>query len=105
MRRLNFKVRGYRDKNRPRWKYVVSYREAGQRKTRLFEKKAQAQAWAAFKKAEAGTQGMEHAEFSTDLRVMAQNALEALRPFGKTIDDAVEQYVAHLKASERSCGA
>src|SRR4029453_15079437 len=41
----------------------------------------------------------------TALRVMAQNAVEALKPFGKTITDAVGHYVAHLKASEKSCSA
>jgi integrase len=36
---------------------------------------------------------------------MAQNAVERLKPFGRTITDAVEHYVAHLKASEKSCTA
>ena len=36
---------------------------------------------------------------------MAQNAVEQLKPFGRTITDAVEYYVAHLKASENSCTA
>ncbi|PYI99080.1 MAG: hypothetical protein DME98_01895 [Verrucomicrobia bacterium] len=98
-------MRRYRDQNRPRWKFVVSHYEAGERKGKLFEKKAQAQAFAAFKKTEAEAQGLGHAEFSTDLRVMTQDALEQLKPFGKTITDAVAHYVAHLKASERSCGA
>jgi len=105
VRRIDFRVRRYRDQNRPRWKFVVSHYEAGERKGKLFEKKAQAQAFAAFKKTEAEAQGLGHAEFSTDLRVMTQDALEQLKPFGKTITDAVAHYVAHLKASERSCGA
>jgi len=105
VRRLDFRIRRYRDRKRPRWKYAVSYREAGKRKGKLFEKKAQAQAFAAFKEAESERSGMEHTEFPVALRVMAQNALERLQPFGKTIDDAVEHYVAHLQASERSCEA
>jgi integrase len=105
MRRCDFGIRRYRDHNRPRWQYVVTHREGGKRKLKLFEKKAQAQDWAKFKKAEAEAQGMEHAEFATDLRVMAQSALEQLKPFGKTITDAVAHYVAYLKASERSCSA
>jgi integrase len=36
---------------------------------------------------------------------MAQNAVEALAPFDKTIDDAVAHYVAYLKANEKSCTA
>lgn len=105
VRRREFKVRRYRDKKRPRWKFVVSHWEAGKRKWRLFEKKKQAESFAAFKKAEAEAQGLEHAEFSTDLRVMAQQAAEQLQPFGKTISEAVAHYVAHLQASARSCSA
>ena len=33
---------------------------------------------------------------------MAQNAVEELKPFGRTIADAVDHYVSHLRASERS---
>ena len=37
---------------------------------------------------------------------MAQNAVAALKPFeGRTITDAVQHYVAYLKASEKSCKA
>jgi integrase len=36
---------------------------------------------------------------------MAQNAMTQLQPFGKNIDDATRHYVAHLKATERSCSA
>src|SRR5262249_29254240 len=57
----------------------------------------------AFKNAELKRNGIEHAEFPTTLRIMAQNAVEQLKPFGKTITDAVKHYVAHLKASEKSC--
>src|SRR5439155_14463991 len=39
------------------------------------------------------------------LRIMALNAVEQLQPFGKTISDAVTHYMAHLRASERSCSA
>ena len=106
MRRgYDFKPRRYRDRNRPRWKFVVTHWEAGIRKGKLFETKAQASTWAAFKKAEAEAQGMEHAEFSTDLRVMAQRAMQRLGEYNKTIDDAVAHYIAHLKASERPCSA
>src|SRR4029453_16843245 len=38
-------------------------------------------------------------------RVMAQKAIEQLKPFNRTITDAVGYYVAHLKASEKSCTA
>src|SRR5262249_31664051 len=104
-RRRKVKVRPYRDPNRPNLKFVVGYREAGKRRRSFFETREQAQAFAAFKNAELRQNGIEHAEFPTAWRVMAQNAMEQLKPFGKTIDDAIQHYVAHLKATERSCTA
>jgi integrase len=105
MRKRKIRVRKYTDSNRPHLHFVVNCREAGKRKRSFFEAKEPANAFAAFKNAELNRNGAEHAEFPTALRVMAQNAVEALKPFGKTITDAVQHYVAHLKASEKSCSA
>src|SRR5437867_5068758 len=105
MRKRKIRVRRYTDSNRLHLKFVVNYREAGKRKRSFFETEAQAKSFAAFKNAELAKNGIEHAEFPTALRVIAQNAVEALRPFGKTITDAVQHYVAYLKANERSCTA
>src|SRR6266571_1505987 len=105
MRTGKIAVRRYSDRNRPHFKFVVNYREAGKRKRKFFEAKEPASAFATFKNAELKRNGAEHAEFPTSLRVMAQNAVEQLKPFGKTITDAVQHYVAHLKASEKSCTA
>ena len=99
------RVRKYSDGNRLHLKFVVNYREAGKRKRSFFETKEQAESFAAFKNAELKRNGVEGSEFPTSLRVMAQNAVEQLKPFGKTITDAVQHYVAHLKASEKSCTA
>jgi integrase len=105
MRQRKIRVRKYTDSNRPHLKFVVNYREAGKRKRSFFETKDQADSFVAFKNAELKRNGVEHAEFPTALRVMAQNAVEQLKPFGRTITDAVQHYVAHLKASEKSCNA
>src|SRR5439155_10204128 len=96
-------ARRYTDKKRPNLKFTVNFREAGKRRRKFFEAEAQAKSFAAFKNAELKRNGVEGAEFPTSLRVMAQNAVELLKPFGKTVTDAVQYYVAHLKASERSC--
>ena len=96
------KVRKYSDCNRPHLKFVVNYRESGKRKRTFFETKESANSFAIFKNAERQHNGIEHSEFPTSIRVMAQNAVEQLKPFGKTITDAVQHYVAHLKAIERS---
>jgi integrase len=105
MRRRKIRVRKYRDSNRPHLKFVVNYREAGQRKRAFFETKNEADTFAENRNIELKNSGREGAEFPTWLRVMAQNAVEQLKPFGKTISDAVTHYVAHLKATEKSCTA
>jgi integrase len=105
MRQRKIRVRKYSDSNRPHLKFVVNYRESGKRKRSFFETKEQAESFVAFKNAELKRNGVEHAEFPTALRVMAQNAVEQLKPFGRTITDAVSYYVAHLQASEKSCTA
>jgi integrase len=103
MRQRKIRVRKYTDSNRPHLKYVVNYRESGKRKRSFFEKEAQAKSFVAFKNAELQRNGVEGAEFPTSLRVMAQDCADRLKAFGRTIADATEHYVAHLKASERSC--
>jgi integrase len=84
---------------------MVNYRETGKRKRTFFETREQAQSFVAFKNAEVKRNGIAHAEFPTALRVMAQECSDVLSPFGKTIRDATVHYLAHLKASEKSCGA
>jgi integrase len=103
--RQKIRTRKYSDSNRPHLKFVVNYREARKRKRTFFETKEAANSFVAFKNAELKRNGVEHAEFPTSLRVMAQNAVELLKPYGKTIMDAAQYYAAHLKASEKSCTA
>jgi integrase len=105
MKQRKIKVRKYSDSNRPHLKFVVNYRESGKRKRTFFETKEQGAAFATFKNDELKRNGIEHAEFPTTIRVMAQNAVEQLKPFDKTIADAVQHYVAYLKAIEKSCTA
>jgi integrase len=105
MKQRKIKVRKYSDSNRPHLKFVVNYRESGKRKRTFFETKEAANSFASFKNDERQRNGIEHSEFPTAIRVMAQEAVEQLKPFGKTITDAVQHFVAHLKANERSCTA
>jgi len=105
MRTRKIRVRKYRDSNRPHLKFVVNHREAGKRKRSFFETKQAAKTFADEQNIKLINEGREGAEFPTALRVMAQNAVEHLTPFGKTITDAVEHYLAHLKAREKSCTA
>jgi integrase len=98
-------ARTYRNKERPHLRYVVNYYEAGERRRRYFEKEAEAAQFAADKNEERKQFGIAGADFPLWLRVMSLEAVEALKPFGRTIRDAVAHYVAHLKATERSCSA
>jgi integrase len=47
-------------------------------------------------------EGREGVTFSSQLRVMAQHGADKLKPFGKTLSDAVDFYVKHLEATARS---
>jgi integrase len=101
-RRKKIRWHKYQNSERPNLHFVVNYREAGKRKRSFFETKEQAATFVAFKNAELERNGREGMEFSTALRVMAQECAERLKPFGKTIDDAVDHYVTYLEATERS---
>jgi integrase len=100
--RKRFQVRKYKH---ARLKFVVNYREAGKRKRTFFETREQANAFAAFKNAQLRKFGVEGAEFSSRLREMAQECAERLSAHGKTLKEATDFFVAHLKASERSITA
>jgi integrase len=102
MRKRKITVRPYKH---PRLKFVVGFREAGKRKRSFFETRAQANAFAAFKNAELRKYGVEGSEFSSRLREMARESAETLSAYGKTIADATNFLVAHLRASERSVTA
>ena len=105
VRRRKIRVREYSDSNRPHLKFVVNYREAGKRKRSFFETEAQAKSFAALKNVELAKNGIEHAEFPTALRVMAQECKDTLSEYGKTIKEATDFLIAHLKASAKSCTA
>jgi integrase len=105
MRQRKIRVRRYHNSSRPHLKFTVNFRENGKRARKFFETKDAADSFAAFKNAELKRNGVEHAEFPTSLRVMAQECSAQLQGFGKTIADATKYFIAHLKASEKSCTA
>jgi integrase len=103
--RHEIKVREHHNRQRPHLKYIVNYREDGKRKRAYFETKGSAKAFADERNIALINDGREHAEFSSSLRLMAQECSESLSGYGKTIRDATDFLVAHLKASEKSCTA
>lgn len=105
---MKIKVKDYHNKQRPHLKFEISYREIDtdgvvRRARKFFRTKEEATRSARKKNREKDKSGTEGAEFPTELRVMAQNGAGRLKPFKKTIDDAVDHYVAYLEASEKSC--
>jgi integrase len=105
MRRRKITVRRYSDSNRPHFKFVVNYSEGRKRRRKFFEAKEPANAFAAYKNAELRKYGVEGAELSSRLREEAVECVERLRTHGKTLTDATNFLVAHLKASARSITA
>ena len=84
---------------------MVNYREAGKRKRSFFETKGQAESFATFKNAELRKFGIAGSELSSRLREEAKECAERLSAFGKTLTDATNFLVAHLKASKSSVSA
>jgi integrase len=100
--RKHFRILKYKDHNRPKLKFLVRSNVTGKRQRRFFETEAEAKTYAAQKEIELLNQGKEGMTFSTALRVMAQQAAEQLKPFGKTIDDAAQFYLKHLESEKGS---
>ena len=120
----HFRVKKYKDPNRPKLKFVVRskgtahLRFPGVRNLpfpgmpgkvqipgwtrKFFETEAEAKTYAALKEIELLNQGTEGMNFPTELRVMAQRASQQLEPYGKNIDDAAQFYLRHLDTEKRS---
>src|SRR5207249_7819033 len=84
-----YRVRPYHDKERPQLKFVVNYRKNGKRARSFFESEKIAKTFAQLKNNE---------------RLIGETAgAKELAAFGKTIADAIEFYLPHLQASNRTC--
>ena|SRR5215472_730630 len=103
-------------------KWFVDGREAGKRSRKFFKTKAEAETFARTKEIELLNHGIAHAEFPVRLRTMAQDAVDKVRHLlpepapGDTADKhlaqaskiilrAVDEHVARLQASAKSCSA
>jgi integrase len=86
----------------PRLKYVVRSKISGNWERKFFETKAEGETYVEQKEIELLNQGKEGVQFPSWLRIQAQQGQERLQPHGKTISDAVDFYVKHLEATQRS---
>jgi integrase len=94
-----YRIKKYKD---PRLKYVVRSKIRGKWERKFFQTKAEAETYAQQKEIELLNQGREGVQFPSWLRIRAQQGQERLESHGKTISDAVEFYVKHLEATQRS---
>jgi integrase len=83
------KVRSYRNKQRPHLKFVVSYKRNGKRARSFFETQKAAKTFAQLK--------------NNERLIGETDGAKQLAKFGKTIADAIEFYLPHLQASNRTC--
>jgi integrase len=88
-----------------RYRFLVRAKISGCWTRRYFEARKSAETYAQIKNTEIANQGFESVEFPTPLRVMASECDSLLRPFGKTIRDATDHFLAFLTAAENSCTA
>ena len=84
--------------------YVVEgLRVDGKRTRRFFKKRREADAWLRKTLARMRQEGETAIHMPEQLRVEAVACAERLKPFGKTISNATEHFLAYLATVERSC--
>ena len=84
-----YRARPYHDKRRPHLKFVVNFKQNGKRARSFFETKKAAQTFAQLK--------------NNELLIGETDGAKQLAAFGKTIADAIQFYLPHLQASNRTC--
>ncbi len=99
MAKSEFRIKAYKHS---RLKFVVRSKLSGKWQRKFFATKTEAQTFVRLKEVELLNQGREGVTFPTALRVMAQDESERLKPFGKTLSDAVDFYLRHLEATAKS---
>lgn len=86
--------------------YCVTWPKIGSgRNRRHFKDKAEAETFLEAKRIEQRNYGTAGMAFTETQRGEYLECAEKLKPFGKTLRDAVEFYLPHLKATQRSCTA
>lgn len=85
-------------------RYVVEgLRVNGKRTRKFFGKRREAEAWLRKTLARMRKEGESAVTMPEDLRVEAVKCAMRLQPYGKTLTQAVDHYLAHLQAVQRSC--
>ncbi len=100
MPKLAFTVKAYKH---PHLKFVVRGKVAGSWDRKYFRARGEAETFAQQRNTELLNQGREAMEVPSWLRIMAQRCQTQLNEYGKTLEDAVNFYLPHLQATNRSC--
>jgi integrase len=84
-----YRARRYHDKRRPHLKFVVNFKKNGKRVRSFFETEKAAKTFVQLK--------------NNELLIGETDGAKQLAAFGKTIADAIEFYLPHLQANNRTC--
>ena len=104
MRKTATKLTKVRVNDRPM--FCVTWPKLGTgRNRRFFKEKPDAQTFLESKAIEQKNYGVAGTSFSERQRSEYLEASEKLKPFGKTIRDAIDFYLPHLQATNRTCNA
>ena len=95
-----FTVKAYKH---PRLKFVARGKVAGKWDRKYFHTRGEAETFAQQRNTELLNQRREALKVPSWLRIMAQRCQNQLDTFGKTLEDAVNFYLPHLQAMNRSC--
>ena len=85
-------------------KFVVEgLRVNGKRTRKFFPTRREAEAWLRKASARLRKEGESAIHMPEKLRIEAVSCAERLKPYGKTLTDATEHFLAHIEALSRSC--
>jgi integrase len=100
-----FRIALYQDKKRPHLKCAVHCKVGRKWVRRFFKSERDAKTYVDLRRIALRNEGEQGLILPAEIRVAALRADEQLKPYGKTIDDAVEFYIRHLKTERGSIPA
>jgi integrase len=97
-----FRIAPYQDKKRPHLKYAVHCKVGRKWVRRFFKSEREAKTYVDLRRIALRNEGEQGLILPAEIRVAALRADEQLKPYGKTIDDAIGFYIRHLKTERGS---
>jgi integrase len=97
-----FCISGYYNAKRPHLKKQVRCKVGGKWVKRFFKNEREAKTYVDLRRIELRIEGEQGLMLPAEIRVEAIRAHEQLTPFGKTIGEAVEFYLAHVRTERGS---